>query len=254
MNVLAKSSERSSETAHARALGRRAGRKYGGGPVWLVTFVDLVSLLLAFFVLRYAMLTPNAPEFEAVASSFAIVLGGQIEQTKETEIEPPEVKSVEGERTGRGYALGYLEPLLQAKLDQNAVLASAAIKREGERLVISLSSDILFQAGDTELGPRAEQAVRLLATALIELPNRIDVIGHADPRQPSGGRAANWELAFGRAESVAAALRGAGLRQMPLVETMGASRFDESSTDLTLEERYRIARRVDIAIFPERAR
>ena len=53
---------------HSPILGKRAGRKYGGGASWLVTFVDLVSLMLAFFVLRFSMTTLETPRYEEAAS------------------------------------------------------------------------------------------------------------------------------------------------------------------------------------------
>jgi len=233
-------------------LGRRAGRKYGGGASWLVTLVDLISLMLAFFVLRFAMTTLDTPSFEKAAGSISLVLGKQVSVV---ENQPPVDLSVEAERTRRGFSLGYLEPVLGAKMADDPVLSQTKIARAGERLVIALPADLLFPLGGAELTRDARQAVGVLSTALATLPNRIDVVGHADPQPMSGaGRyASNWELSLARADAVARRLIDTGFPRQPTVEGLGASRFSDVAPTLGMTRRFELARRVDIVIFPERA-
>lgn len=243
---------RASVSRGEHKLGRRAGRKLGGGASWLVTLVDLVSLMLAFFVLRFSMTTLDTPSFADAAGSISLVLGQEVSVVKET---PPIDLSVETERTRRGFSLAYLEPILEAKMSENSVLRQALIARAGERLVISLPSDFLFTVGAAALTREARSAVGILSTALSTLPNRIDVVGHADP-QPmgSGGRfASNWELSLARADAVSERLIETGFPRRPTVEGVGASRFADLAPTMEMERRLALARRVDIIIFPERA-
>ena len=165
--------------AHIPILGRRAGRKYGTGASWLGTFVDLVSLMLAFFVLLFSMTTLDTPRYEDAAGSISASVGQQI-VVVETD-ERPIDRGVRAESNGRGFSLGYLEPILEAKLRRDPLLASTRISREGPSLILSLPSDLLFNPGQARLSGPASTAVRELATALSPLPNRINVIGHADP-------------------------------------------------------------------------
>lgn len=235
-----------------RRLGRRAGRKYGGGASWLVTLVDLVSLMLAFFVLRFAMTTLDTPSFEKAAGSISLVLGKQVSVVEQA---PPQELSVEAERTRRGYSLAYLEPVLRAKMAEDPVLQAARIGRAGERLIIALPADLLFPIGAAGLTEGARRAVGVLSTALATLSNRIDVIGHADPQPMGGGGryASNWELSLARADAVAARLVETGYPRQPTVEGQGDSRFFDVDPTLGMERRYELARRVDVVIFPERA-
>ena len=94
-----------------------------------------------------------------------------------------------------------------------------------------------------------------LATALVTLPNRIDVVGHADPRPipPGAPFGTNRALSLARADAVAVALVDAGLSRMPTVEGMGDSRFYTIAPTAPMERRYALARRVDVVLFPERA-
>lgn len=243
---------RSTVAAHERKLGRRAGRKYGGGPSWLVTLVDLVSLMLAFFVMRFAMTTIGAPEYDAAAASIALALGKTVAIEHEA---PPQELGVETERRGAGYRLSYLEPLLQAKLSRDPVLKAAKVERSGDRLVITLPSDLLFETGRATLTGGARAAVAELTTALVNLPNRIEVLGHADPRPlPTGDPfGSNRALSLARADAVAVGLVDSGLPQMPTVAGMGDSRFHAVAPTAPMEQRYAQARRVDVVILPERA-
>ncbi|GHD60986.1 flagellar motor protein MotB [Thalassobaculum fulvum] len=240
--------------APERMLGRRAGRKYGGGPSWLVTLVDLVSLMLAFFVMRFAMTTLESPGFDATAASIALALGKTVSVAQQ-EATPPEPLGVETERRGAGFRLSYLEPLLEAKLARDPVLRAARIERAGDRLVIALPSDLLFVSGRADLTPGARAAVAELATALANLPNRIEVLGHADPRPMAGtGQyGSNRALSLARADSVAVGLVDSGLPRMPIAAGLGDSRFYAVAPTAPLEQRYTLARRVDVVVLPERA-
>jgi len=238
--------------ALARKAGGRAGRR-GGGANWMITLVDLVSLMLAFFVMRFAMMSIESPKFDATAASIALALGATVAAPAQEA--PPEPLGVETERSGQGFRLSYLEPLLAAKLARDPVLNAARIERAGDRLAISLPADLLFETGRAALGRDAVVAVAELATALATLPNRIEVVGHADPRPIPGGAAygSNRALSLARADAVAVALMDAGLANMPTVAGMGDSRFHTVAPTAPLEKRYALARRVDVVVLPERA-
>lgn len=238
---------------HSPILGKRAGRKYGGGASWLVTFVDLVSLMLAFFVLRFSMTTLDTPRYEEAARSISLTIGKEITLVEQ---DAQISQGVLGERQGRGFSLEYLEPLLQAKLARDPILNGARMHRQGNELVIALPSDLLFPLGGARMTEEAQTAVRELATAFSNLTNRIGVVGHADPQPMTGGGLYpdNWALSLARADAVGRALVMSGYPYMPVVEGSGDSRFAEIDPRLPIEERYGRARRVDIVIQPERVR
>ena len=135
------------------------------------------------------------------------------------------------------------------------VLSQAMIARAGDQLVIALPADLLFAVGAAELTRDARSAVGILSTALATLPNRIDVVGHADPQPMTGGGryASNWEISLARADAVATRLMQTGYPRQPTVEGRGASRFSDVAPTLEMDRRYALARRVDVVIFPERA-
>ena len=208
--------------------------------------------MLAFFVMMFAMTTLDAPRFDRAAASITLELGKTLSPV---ERQPPELLSVRTEVQGRGYALDYLEPILKEKLALDPILRSVNVTRAGDRLVIALPTDLLFAGGDADLSRAARVAIGELATALAPLPNRVALVGHADPRPMQGGGrfASNWALSLARADAVARALATTGYARQPTIEGQGDSRFSEVAPTLPLDVRYSLARRVDVVIMPERA-
>ena len=59
--------------------------EHGGMERWLITYADLITLLMVFFVLMYSMSQINAQKFAAVANSLSLVLTGQAMSTLNTQ-------------------------------------------------------------------------------------------------------------------------------------------------------------------------
>ena len=96
-------------------------------PGWLMTFVDLVSLLLAFFVLMFAMSAPDRNQWQRATGSIVEALGGVMVMR---DVAPPDPSSMEPAQVSpRGLDLGYLERLLGEKLAAAPELGTARLRR-----------------------------------------------------------------------------------------------------------------------------
>lgn len=228
---------------------RRDGAK--AGPVWLVTFVDLISLLLAFFVLIYSMSSPNAPEWQAFTAAMS---KAEVEKPAETTQAPPTAVSAEADRPGRGVDLRYLRRILESGMVRETTLALAVLREDAGKLIMSLPGDLFFGAGSASVLESGEAALFALAETLSNLDNRIDLVGHTDPQPMRGGGAfaSNWGLSLARAAAVADSLASAGYRKPMTVRGLGDAWFDDIDPNLPLAQRYRRARRVDLIIHRER--
>ncbi|MEP3112391.1 flagellar motor protein MotB [Nisaea sp.] len=233
---------------------RRGGSETRQGGTWMVTFVDLVSLLLAFFVLLFSMTSPDAPQWEAFTASLRSTFSADSEKRSREALMP---ESVETEDPGTGVNLGYLRRLLEVAMSRDAVLQNATIIEKDGRLILSMASDVFFQPGAAAMQPSGEEALFDLAVALSRIDNRIDIVGHTDPRpftSPSGSFRSNWDLSLARALSVADTLQRFGYRKPIEVRGAADGKFGEIDSSLPLEDRYRRARRVDLVIYHERDR
>ena len=218
---------------------------------WLVIFADLVSLLLTFFVMMFAMSTVEQAKWEAAVDSLsrsmnidspAVIRSVQPELTVPT-VERPDAVN-----------LDYLVSVLRGQFADSPLLSRGVIHRLADHLIISFPSDLLFGAGSAELSARAETALAALGGVLGNLSNKIDVSGHTDP-SPIGSRAypSNWELSLARARAVAAHLSRFGYQRDIGVFGYADTRFGDLSPRLAADQRETLARRVDVIIRPSLA-
>lgn len=220
-----------------------------GPPVWMLSLADLISLLLTFFVMLFAMSKVKVDRWDEVVDS----LSQSIKPSPKEENDEP-TASLNIPRVYRKPAmnLDYLSAVIDDAIDDNPVLGDARMSRDANKLVISLPGDLLFVTGSSDMTPKARQALFVLGGVLGNIGNRIGVQGHTDPR-PLSGRgvyASNWELSLARAAAVANELKRSGYTDYINIYGFAASRYDQLPEKMDEDQRFAMARRVDIVIEP----
>ncbi len=238
----------SSAPLFGRAVATRAP---DNSQAWMVTFADLVALLLTFFVLLFAMSRVETRDWQNLADA----LSQSLNQISESRIAVPDVDlDLKRVQPVPGANLDYLSSVLRDQMAGHAVLSRAVLQRRDELLIISLPASLLFAPGAVEPAARAEDALFAICGILRNLENRIEIAGHADPT-PAGARwPSNWNLSLGRALSVAARLQGNCYRKDVVALGFGDARFAELPQGLPAAQRRALARRVDIVIHETKAR
>ena len=228
---------------------------------WAIPYGDLITLLLAFFVVMYAISTLNEGKYRVMSESLNAAFDGvprsvapiQIgEPTEATQLGPPtpfETDRGSGDLltlTDRIRADALITPIELMQLEQAQAQADAqleAIQRQVERVLgplimsdqvtvtreglwleVNIRSDVLFASGSAALSTSAREAIDQLATVLRELPNELRIEGHTDD-QPIASALfpSNWELSGARAASVIRLLEDRGVDP----RRMGALGFGE---------------------------
>jgi chemotaxis protein MotB len=201
--------------------------------LWLVTIVDLVTLLLAFFVLMFSMSEVETQRFAALAKSYGSAFSVAPAQERPPSTPLPKIENVSGED------LGYLEAVLKAAFAGSATLKDVQFHRTPQYLILSLPVDGLFAANsgnfkDAAIGPAFD-----LGGVLSNLKNRIAVVGTAVTTAEGGVQ--TWALAVARARTMADALKSAGYQKSLTVLGRGAEATDVAAA----------IGRIDILIMPE---
>ncbi len=214
---------------------------------WLITFTDLVSLMLTFFVLLFSMSSVQVDRWKEMIDTLSQSLNPNREAPR---VDPTSRFNIRMVLRERAIDLDYLSAVLEDRMAGDPVLGRGHLLRLSDRMVVSLPGDLLFDPNSALLSRRAGEALFRLGGVLRNINNQVIVQGHTDPVPPSAGAyRSNWELSVGRAVSVANALRRAGYP-----EHIAAVGF--ASTQYALlpsgEESWRraLARRVDIVIMP----
>jgi len=172
---------------------------------WAIPYGDLVTLLLAFFVVMYSISQVNEGKYRVVSESLNAAFHGdpttpdpvQIGQTVITApIAPlPQDLRMEAMRQLALQAEQAMAPLIMQGL--------VDVGRGDGKLTIAIRSDILFPSGVAKLSPEAQPVIHLLAPVLRDFPVDIKVQGHTDNVPVLGGQfGSNWDLSAARAVSV----------------------------------------------------
>ncbi len=135
---------------------------------WTTSYADFVTILLVLFV-AIAAQGSQSPKPPALA---------------------PASPAPAPTQTGRPSILTALAPLESQ---------GVKLKVEARGIVISLEQKILFESGDDRISDAALPVVSEIANVLRGIPNRVNLIGHADSRPIHSRRFRdNWELSVAR--------------------------------------------------------
>jgi chemotaxis protein MotB len=216
---------------------------------WLVTFADLIALVLAFFVMMYATHRVEQGDWQAMVKSLSQSLNVQVDVRDQ----PAATGNVRLINRPSAMELSYLEALFSGLRKSEPLLSKILLHRLDDRLIIAFPGDLLFPPGRADPVAGAALRVAELANVLRNVSNRIDVFGHTDP-SPVAGHVfdSNWELSLARAETVADMLQSAGYPQKLGAFGLAASRFGDLAEIKSRSRKLTLARRVDIVIRPVR--
>ncbi|MBL4601495.1 MAG: OmpA family protein [Emcibacteraceae bacterium] len=217
---------------------------------WMIIFADLLALLLTFFVLMFSMSSVQVAEWEAMVSSLSENLNparAEIQDVDWNKID----EALIFEETA--LSLDYLKSIFQEKLSHDPILTRSTVSVLDDRLAISLPADLIFELGQAELAPDARNAMLALGESLRSIDNEVMVIGHSD-LAPISGRfyPTNWELSLVRALSISKLIKSGGYKGKIEAYGNGSSRFSELDESIPLDERYHLARRVDVIILQKK--
>lgn len=215
--------------------------------MWMLTFTDLVSLLLTFFVLLFSMSNVKIDEWDKVIDSLSQTLNPN---PQETIARPTAQLNIGSLFKRRAVNLDYLTSVIEENLSQDPLLRDALLVRLEDRLIVALPGDLLFDPGQALISSRAEGAMFTLGAMFQNVGNTIGVTGHTDPSPPGDGPfSSNWELSIARASAVANAIRRGGYDEQIVAFGYAESQYNRLP-NLSDAERRKLARRVDIIVMP----
>jgi chemotaxis protein MotB len=197
--------------------GAGQGRDLGGHrkTMWLISFTDLISLMLAFFVLMYSMSEPESQRWIRLTKGLAETIPAARSTATAPSDRPADPRAAFNaqavELRPAAVDVNYLGALLRSQTTANAELAGVEVRREDDRVVIGLPGERMFDASGAVFTEEGRRIVFLLGAVVGRIGNRIEVVGHAEREDQTGGAA--WERALTRAVAVSAALRETGYRR-----------------------------------------
>ncbi len=170
----------------------------GGAPQWMVTYSDMVTLLLTFFVLMMSMASMDKVKFQKAMQSLRGAFG---------------VLQTQQEREDLSYNLIKFSPIpydmVQRVYKQiNQQIRALDINEDIElvkdkgAVVLRVNNTILFAPGASDLQAKAKKVLQDIARLVRPLPLNLRIEGHTDDTPIRSGGMTNWDLSAERALSV----------------------------------------------------
>lgn len=237
---------------------RRGSMPEASDDRWLVSYADFITLLFAFFVVMYAVARANQVELVALSDTLSVAFDQRPRSMEPIQVGDPLLASsphVVDTSAEPGYADetegdSRIEPSVDRLLERFAGLDGVEVPQvasDTDWLEISLSSEVLFDAGSTSLRPGALPMLEEVAAFLGEFDNPVTVEGYTDNVPVSSVRfPSNWELSAFRASVVARLLEQRGIDR-DRIAAVGYGENHPVATNATPEGRAR-NRRVDIIV------
>lgn len=236
--------------------GGGGGHDSAGGLRWLLTYADMITLLMAFFIMMYAISFLDLKKFDALSKTLHEIFGGGKPTATTSGQGLLERGTPDGQRpvmvpfiVDTPPEMHEIEEGIERIIEHAHLTGRVLVWREERGLVVSLPTDgVFFARGSAELNEGTAKTLLTIASLLRRSNKPIRVEGHTcdlpirTARFPS-----NWELSTGRAVAVARFLME---RSHIAPSQLAVAGYAEQRPLFinTSEENRRMNRRVDLVL------
>lgn len=226
--------------------------KKENGERWLLTYSDLITLLLALFIIMYGMSSENSSKIEQMSEALSQAFNG-----KETAaVQQPGVPAGAGNGAG-GVKAVQTDPVESIYEQLNGYVADKGLEDEvsmvksDHSISIRLKDSLLFRGNSSILNPDSEHTLDTVSDIITQVYDKVDHVTITGNTADLGNRdAANeadsWQLSVDRAVKVLTELTADGLSPDKL-SIEGNSHYNPISSNDTSQGRA-ANRRVEITI------
>ena len=182
-------------------------------PPWVITFADMVTLLMVFFILLFAIGTIEQEKWRQLKESLREALGADAIEEMGTRQGLDVIKTQVDEQTV--HAVDEVGAMVNREMEdiiseveefvfKNKLSGEVRVSSDERGAVITISDVVLFPAGSADMTPKGRSTLRQVFEVLKQFNYNVKVEGHTDNtpihtlRYPS-----NWELSASRAAEVA---------------------------------------------------
>lgn len=254
---------------------KQAHQEEEAGEAWLLPYSDLMTLLLAVFIVLFAVSKIDARKAQQMSEVFSGTMmdksyaagadsrgdgnggNGQGQGQGSTQISSP--SNAESQNDLEGFfgevEMKKLEDLkneIDTKLHTDGMDQSVSTKIDMRGLVVRLNNAIFFDSGSAEIKQQSEDTLIGVANLLNTTDNYIRIEGHTDnvPVRHSG-YSSNWELSTARAVNVVKLFINQGNFSPEKLMAVGYGEFKPVADNSTEEGRAK-NRRIDIIVLSEK--
>lgn len=174
---------------------------------WLIPYADMLTLLLALFIVMFAMSQVDKEKMARASAQFNVIFSGgsgsSLLEEDGTTIVPEEANASQTENALEDSQMNAIKNSLQQEIENKGYGDKVKVGLNGEGLEISIQDAVLFNSGDAAIVNNISPLLLEISSMLKNLDNTIKVVGHTDNVPiKNGNYRSNWELSAMRAINV----------------------------------------------------
>lgn len=176
-----------------------------GAPAWMVTFADMVTLLLTFFVLLVSMASMDRVKFSAASASLKSAFGTGAGSSSQNEFKIQTLPSIPSTQFApiQSDSVAQIQKRIETEIKglkiQNSV---ELIQKDDDTIILRLDEAVLFKPDQSRVSSEAYPLLRQIADIIRPIPMRLRIEGHTDDTLTPKGAKDNWDLSIDRSVSV----------------------------------------------------
>jgi len=179
---------------------------------WMFTYLDLITLLMIFFVVLYAMSNVDEAKYSQVSESlqgafsgtkYMLGEGGAGQQKDGSDAQAIITEEIKNQVVKMASKTQQLQTDIHKYLKDNQLEGAVDLKVEQRGLVVSLKDSIFFESGSADIAPEYAEHMLKIGSILNNLNGDLVIEGHTDNIPIHNSLyASNWDLAAMRAINV----------------------------------------------------
>lgn len=222
----------------------------GGAPLWMVTFADMVTLLLTFFVLLLSMASMDRVKFSAASASIKEAFGTGVGSSSQSEFKVQSIPSVPSTQFApiHSDSIAQIQKRIETEIKALKIQNSVKlIQKDDDTIILRLDEAVLFKPDQARVSPEAYPLLRQIADIIRPIPMRLRIEGHTDNTRVPKGERDNWDLSVDRSVSVLRFFTKSKLLPLDRMSAVGYG-YERSIVPNTSEENRAKNRRVDFVL------
>jgi len=174
---------------------------------WLLPYSDLMTLLLALFIIMFAMSQVDKEKLERMSEQFSVIFTGGtgVMKKESTTIVPQKTSTFEAtpKSAPKPDSMKGLETSLEQKINESGLSGQVQVALNSEGLEISIQDVALFDSGKATVLDRVRPLLLEISKMLYTINSSVRIAGHTDniPIHTAEFRS-NWDLSAMRAINV----------------------------------------------------
>ncbi|MBT5029208.1 MAG: flagellar motor protein MotB [Nitrospinaceae bacterium] len=192
-----------------------------GSPAWVMTFADLVTLLMVFFILLFAMGSIEEEKWKQIKSSMRDALGQEkipeagiregLDVIKEKVLDESTIHAVDEVGAMVAKEVEEIASEVEEFVFKNKLAGKVDVSSDERGAIITISDTVLFPAGKARMTGAGNDIIKQVFDLLQQFSYQVKIEGHTDNSPIKTERfPSNWELSASRAAEVARELVTAG--------------------------------------------